>query len=211
MLNQRVELICAELAAEIRFELCKLGLRQNALFVCLCKTRDGLHGIYNAACSLRRFHGVFRIRPEDLAQTLDLILCPCDAVFQFGFGIAHDIQDQCTHGAGRHRTGFLRCGCDRAECRRQLLCGHVCHRCNVRDERKALGDFLNLGRIFVLDCISRVQHLRQRRNIALQFERCIGRQQEFICSIGIHISDKLRFCRKFRHVLRHFFITGFGE
>ena len=37
MLNQRVELICAELAAEIRFELCKLGLRQNALFVLYCQ------------------------------------------------------------------------------------------------------------------------------------------------------------------------------
>ena len=134
VLDQCQKLGGAQLSTNVADHLHQFLFGQQAVLHALGQSGNGLHGVYHAACGLRRIISVLGIDLDDIPQSGDLPGGPCHALVDLRLGIADDIQEKRPQRGGGLCAASLRHGGDGADSRRQLIHAHM----GLRRDRRHL-------------------------------------------------------------------------
>ena len=211
VLDQCQKLGGTQLAADVADHLHQLLFGQQAVLHALGQTGNGLHGVYYAACGLRRIISVLGIDLDDIPQSGDLPGGPRHALVDLRLGIADDIQEKRPQRGGGLCAASLRHSGDRTDSRRQLIHAHMGLRRNRCHLAQALGDLLDRSCVFVVDLVGAVQHGGELFNVALILVRRVHGQQELLRRFGVGVTHDLRLGSQLRQCGRLFAVASAAE
>ena len=207
VLDQRKELAGAKLPADVADHFHQLLFCQKTILHGLCQSADGFHRVDDGAGRLCRLIRFRRILLDNIAQTGDLARCPCDALVDFGFGIADNVQKQRAQRTGRFAACPLRDRRNRADGGCQFIDADMHLLRDRRDDSHAFCDLLDAGGIFVVDFVRSVKNGGQLLDASLVFVSSVNGKQELICRLCRGISDDLRLRGQLGQRCRLLFVT----